>query len=203
MNEKKIVAITAGLSTPSSTRLLTDTISKAISQELTVNRTTSTVQTIELRDYAVEIANNMTSGFPSQKLASVIKAVEEADVLIAVTPVFTASMSGLFKSFFDIINNKVLTNKIVVIGATGGTSRHSQVLDFAMRPMFAYLHADVIPTGIFAAPEDWGDGAGMIENRSKLIAEEVARRLHHTPAKKYVEVMTSLPFEQLLANIQK
>ncbi len=64
-----------------------------------------------------------------------------ADGVIAVTPVFTASYSGLFKSFFDLIDPTALTGTPVLIGATGGTARHSLVLDHALRPLFAYLRA--------------------------------------------------------------
>ncbi|MCT1640812.1 flavoprotein, partial [Dietzia cinnamea] len=40
--------------------------------------------------------------------------------------------------------------------ATGGTARHSLAVDYALRPMFAYLKADVVPTTVFAAAEDFG-----------------------------------------------
>ena len=46
------------------------------------------------------------------------------------------------------------------MGATAGSARHSLVLDHAMRPLFAYLRAVVVPTGVFAASEDWADGDG-------------------------------------------
>ncbi|MCX4963528.1 FMN reductase [Streptomyces sp. NBC_00654] len=114
------------------------------------------VQVIELRDLAVDIANHLVTGFPPQALKQAIETVAEADGLIAVTPVFTASYSGLFKSFFDLIDNTALTGKPVVIAATGGTARHSLVLEHAMRPLFAYLRAVTLPTSVYAASEDWG-----------------------------------------------
>ncbi|MGO4760489.1 CE1759 family FMN reductase, partial [Streptomyces sp. 2MCAF27] len=78
--------------------------------------------------------------------------------LIVVTPVFTASYSGLFKSFFDLIDPDALTGKPVLIAATGGTARHSLVLEHALRPLFSYLRAAVVPTAVYAASEDWGSG---------------------------------------------
>lgn len=81
-----------------------------------------------------------------------------ADGLIVVTPVFAASYSGLFKSFFDVIDPDALSGKPVLIAATGGTARHSLVLEHAVRPLFAYLRAVVVPTAVFAASEDWGSG---------------------------------------------
>lgn len=114
------------------------------------------LDTIELRDHARDITNNMLAGFPSPALTSVVETVTGADGLIAVSPIFAASYSGLFKSFFDILDVESLTEMPVVIGATGGTPRHSLALDFAMRPLFVYLRANVIPTGVFAASADWG-----------------------------------------------
>ncbi|MFD4747028.1 FMN reductase [Streptomyces rubiginosohelvolus] len=155
-----VVAVSAGLSQPSSTRLLADRLAAATRERLTAEQDRAgrdvEVRVIELRDLAVDIANHLVSGFPSAGLREAIDAVTEADGLIAVTPVFTASYSGLFKSFFDLIDHTALTGKPVVIAATGGTARHSLVLEHALRPLFAYLRAVTVPTSVYAASEDWG-----------------------------------------------
>ncbi|MEI5034056.1 FMN reductase [Streptomyces sp. S1A(2023)] len=158
----RIVAVSAGLSQPSSTRLLADRLAAATRERLAAEQDRNVevrnveVQVIEVRDLAVDIAHHLLSGFPSATLREAIDAVTEADGLIAVTPVFTASYSGLFKSFFDLIDNTALTGKPVVIAATGGTARHSLVLEHALRPLFAYLRAVTVPTSVYAASEDWG-----------------------------------------------
>ncbi|MFJ2090640.1 FMN reductase [Streptomyces sp. NPDC087901] len=153
----RIVAVSAGLSSPSSTRLLADRLAAATRERLDAEQDRPVeVRVIELRDLAVDIAGNLVSGFPSAKLEEAIGAVTGADGLIAVTPVFTASYSGLFKSFFDLVENTALTGKPVVVAATGGTARHSLVLEHAMRPLFAYLRAVTLPTSVYAASEDWG-----------------------------------------------
>ncbi|MEV6078463.1 FMN reductase [Streptomyces sp. NPDC052069] len=153
----RIVAVSAGLSQPSSTRLLADRLAAAARERLGAEQDrTVEVQVVELRDLAVDIANHLVTGFPPRALKEAIEAVTEADGLIAVTPVFTASYSGLFKSFFDLIDNTALTGKPVVIAATGGTARHSLVLEHALRPLFAYLRAVTVPTSVYAASEDWG-----------------------------------------------
>ncbi len=159
----RVVAVSAGLSQPSSTRLLADRLTAATRERLIAERDRNDrddrdveVRVIELRDLAVDIANHLVSGFPSAGLREAIDAVTEADGLIAVTPVFTASYSGLFKSFFDLIDPTALTGKPVVIAATGGTARHSLVLEHALRPLFAYLRAVTVPTSVYAASEDWG-----------------------------------------------
>ncbi|KDQ68247.1 FMN reductase [Streptomyces halstedii] len=153
----RVVAVSAGLSSPSSTRLLADRLAEATRERLAADQDRAVeVQVVELRDLAVSIANHLVTGFPPADLRDAIDAVTGADGLIAVSPVFTASYSGLFKSFFDLIENTALTGKPVLIAATGGTPRHSLVLDHAMRPLFAYLRAVTLPTSVYAASEDWG-----------------------------------------------
>ncbi|MFH8519537.1 FMN reductase [Streptomyces gelaticus] len=154
----KLIAVSAGLSTPSSTRLLADRLVESARGELAAQGHTVPTEVIELRELARDIANHLVTGFPPSRLAAAIDAVTEADGLIVVTPVFTASYSGLFKSFFDLIDPDALTGKPVLVAATGGTARHSLVLEHALRPLFAYLRATVVPTAVYAASEDWGSG---------------------------------------------
>ncbi|GGQ82732.1 FMN reductase [Streptomyces asoensis] len=163
----KLVVVSAGLSVPSSTRLLADRLAAA-----TAGRTPARVEVVELRDLAVEIAHNFTNGFPGRKLAAALESVTEADGLIVVTPVFSASYSGLFKSFFDVLDPDALTGKPVLIAATGGSARHSLVLEHALRPLFSYLRAVVVPTAVYAASEDWG--AEGLPERIERAAGELA-----------------------------
>jgi FMN reductase len=163
----RLVVVSAGLSVPSSTRLLGDRLATAVA-----SRTEADVEVIELRDLAVEIAHNFTNGFAGKALAAAQDVVAGADGLIVVTPVFSASYSGLFKSFFDVLDKEALAGKPVLIAATGGTARHSLVLEHALRPLFAYLRAVVVPTGVYAASEDWGEEglAGRIERAARELA---------------------------------
>ncbi|MFI1766164.1 FMN reductase [Streptomyces sp. NPDC020800] len=154
----KLVAVSAGLSTPSSTRLLADRLVEAVHAELAPQGVDVETRVVELRELAVAVANHLVTGFPPPSLAAAIDAVTGAAGLIAVTPVFTASYSGLFKSFFDLIDPDALTGKPVLIAATGGTARHSLVLEHSLRPLFSYLRAAVVPTAVYAASEDWGSG---------------------------------------------
>ncbi|POX62044.1 oxidoreductase [Streptomyces sp. Ru62] len=189
----KVVVVSAGLSVPSSTRLLADRLAAA------VNRTTPVdVEVVELRDLAVEIAHNFTNGFAGKALAAAQDAVTRADGLIVVTPVFSASYSGLFKSFFDVLDKDALAGKPVLIGATGGTGRHSLVLEHALRPLFAYLRAVVVPTGVYAASEDWG-AEGLAE-RIDRAAAELAALMPLAPRRGEEAVV---PFAEQLAALQR
>ncbi|MEU6314408.1 CE1759 family FMN reductase [Streptomyces sp. NPDC047014] len=161
----RIVVVSAGLSSPSSTRLLADRLAAA-----TLGRLDAGLEVIELRELATEIAQHLVTGFPPARLAAALDAVAAADGLIAVTPVFAGSYSGLFKSFFDLIDKDSLTGKPVLLGATGGTARHSLVTEHAMRPLFSYLRALVLPTAVYAASEDWGD-EGLAQRIARAGAE--------------------------------
>lgn len=165
-----LVVISAGLSNPSSTRLLADTLTSATVDALDGDEVDIT--TIELRDLAHQITDHMLSGFPGVQLGEAIEALRRADGVIAVTPVFSASYSGLFKSFFDVLEEGLLDGKPVLMGATAGTVRHSLVLDHALRPLMSYLHAVMVPTGVFAATDDFGDEG--LDRRASQAAHELA-----------------------------
>jgi FMN reductase len=192
----KLVVVSAGLSVPSSTRLLADRLAAAVERQGPVE-----IQVVELRELAVEIAHNFTNGFPGRGLSAALDAVTEADGLIVVTPVFSASYSGLFKSFFDVLDKDALAGKPVLIAATGGTARHSLVLEHALRPLFAHLRAVVVPTGVYAASEDWG--AEGLPERIERAAEELARLMTGLSAARPESggAMDVVPFEDQLARL--
>ena len=196
-----IAVVTAGLSQPSSSRLLADQLAGATDRSLRLDGEDVRVEVVELRDLAHAVTDHLLTGFASAALADAIRLVRDADALVAVTPVFSASYSGLFKSFFDVLDEGSLDGKPVLLGATAGTARHSLVLEFAMRPLFAYLHADVVPTAVFAASEDFGatgPGGGLsarVERAGRELADRVRGRTR-TPVVDPFENPT--PFEQLL-----
>ncbi|MER7763398.1 CE1759 family FMN reductase [Streptomyces sp. NPDC097619] len=181
----KLVVVSAGLSSPSSTRLLADRLAAGT----LAHHPHATVETIELRDLATEIAQHFTTGFPPARLAAALDAVAAADGLITVTPVFAGSYSGLFKSFFDLIDKDALTGKPVLLGATGGTARHSLVTEHAMRPLFSYLRALTLPTAVYAASEDWGEDG--LAHRITRAATELAKTL--TPSAPAPEAPAPIP----------
>ena len=129
------------------------------------------MEVVELREHARDLADNLVTGFPNAALRGAIETVTGADGLIAVTPIFSASYSGLFKTFFDVLARDALVSKPTSLAATAGTARHSLALEFAMRPLFAYLRATVAPTAVFAASEDWAGGDGV----SRALGERIRR----------------------------
>ncbi|GAA3035203.1 FMN reductase [Microbacterium dextranolyticum] len=180
---RRIAVVSAGLSNPSSTRMLADRLAAATIAELAAKGIDATVDTIELRDVAHDITNNLLTGFAPPALESAINTVVSADALIAVTPIFSTSYSGLFKSFIDVLDPDALTGMPVLIGANAGTARHSLAIDYAIRPLFAYLHAEAVSTGVFAASSDWGSSADQVaplssrvDRGARELADAVARR---------------------------
>lgn len=202
MTEQRIVAVAAGLGTPSSTRLLADRLSGAVGTALREAGDSAAVETVELREHARALGEAMAAGFPSGELKRAVDAVAGADGLIAVTPVFNASYSGLFKSFFDLVDADDLEGTPVLIGATGGSPRHSLVLEHAMRPMFAYLRAAVAPTAVYAASEDWGGGGGVhaaLTERVTRAGGELAALVAGRPQRRRPDPYEEpVPFERLL-----
>lgn len=167
---KKLVVVSAGLSTPSSTRQLADRLTADSAAMLRERGVEVEARTFELRDLAHDITNHLLLGFAPPKLEEALEAVASADGLIAVTPIFTTSYAGLFKSFIDVIDPQALTDLPVLIGATGGTPRHSLAIDYAIRPLFTYLHANPVTTGVYAATGDWGGGGDGVRSLPDRIA---------------------------------
>jgi FMN reductase len=205
MTTRTLAVVSAGLSVPSSTRLLADRLTAATVAQLRARGVDVTVQVVELREHARDLADNLVTGFPNTRLRDALDAVAAADGLIAVTPIFSASYSGLFKTFFDVLDRDALTGKPVVVAATAGTARHSLALEHALRPLFAFLRAIVAPTAVFAASEDWGGDRtggdadrGLVERIDRAageLADLVAQRPQTAAADPFAD---ALPFEALL-----
>ena len=169
-----VVVITAGLGQPSATRLLGERLGAETARLLQESGTAPTVEVVELREYAHDLTNQLLTGVPTPRLAGLIERTIAADGLIAVTPIFSASYSGLFKMFFDVLQPESLAGLPTVIAATGGTARHSLALDYALRPLFSYLRTVVVPTGVYAATEDFGGGPALADRITRAAGELAA-----------------------------
>lgn len=212
---RHLAVVAAGLSDPSSTTMLAKQLSEATADALADEGYRPVVHHFELREVATDIAESLVTFSRSEKLSEMLAEVEQADAILTVSPVFKASYSGLFKSFWDLVDSDALRGVPVQLGATGGSSRHSLVIDNAMRPLFSYLRMRVMPVGVYAATEDWGaansssgtqdpesDAAYLsrrIDQAGRDLAEVTARfdpRPRRAPSQpKELEVT---PFDQLL-----
>ncbi|SOD98502.1 FMN reductase [Blastococcus haudaquaticus] len=204
MTTRTLAVVSGGLSNPSSTRLLGDRLTAAAVEALKARGEDTTVEVVELRGHARDLADNLVTGFPNEALRTAVDTVTGSDALIAVTPIFSASYSGLFKTFFDVLDKEALVGKPVLLGATAGTARHSLALEHAVRPLFSYLRAVTVPTAVFAATEDWaGPGGadsalvGRIDRAAGELADLVSGRpATSRPVDPFADPTTS--FEDLL-----
>ena len=201
MNTRSLVVVTAGLRQPSSTRLLAEQIAAAVTRKGSEVGLDFDTQFVEVRDVAHDLVNNLLTGFPSPELEARLDLVSKADALVAVSPIFTGSFSGLFKMFFDVVGPEQMVDKPVLVAATGGTARHSLAMEHAMRPMFAYLRALTVPTSVYAAPEDWGgaSASGTLSSRIDRAAKELSVEVSRREATKSIDPYDDTKsFEQLM-----
>lgn len=211
---RTVAVVSAGLRQPSTTRLLADQLAAATVRALAELGAETTVQHVEVREHGHDLTNMMTTGFAAPGLRAAIDTVAGADGIIAVTPIFSGSYTGMFKMFFDVIEDGALAGVPVLLGATAGTARHSLAIDHALRPLFAYLRTLVVPTGVFGATEDFGsatrpragstDGvadavpavAVRVDRAARELAPLVLARAPRAPRDPFGDVT---PFERLLA----
>ncbi|GAB3699745.1 CE1759 family FMN reductase [Mariniluteicoccus flavus] len=179
-----LVVITAGLSQPSSTRLLGERLAEATVAALGSRADRSGDQSevvfVDLRDLARDLTNRLLTHVSPVALEEVLEQVARADAVIAVSPIFNAAYSGLFKLFFDVLEEGALRGRPVLLGATGGTPRHSLAIDQSMLPLFFYLKASVVPTSVFAATDDWGTADSGLSRRITAAGRDLAAALGPT-----------------------
>jgi len=165
-----LVVISAGTSDPSSTRLLADRTAQRVTALAGQRGATVVTRVIDLRELATDVTTALTSQLVTPKPQRAVDALGTADGVIAAAPVYKAGPSGLFTSFFHVLDDDLLIGKPVVLAATAGTARHALVVDDQMRALFAYLRTLPVPTSLFAAPEDWGD-AGLAKRIDRAAFE--------------------------------
>ncbi|MFI2364062.1 CE1759 family FMN reductase [Promicromonospora sp. NPDC019610] len=178
MNDKPLhlVVISAGVSDPSTTRMLAERTTAAAMEHLRAGGAQVTASFVDLAAMGADIGRSIVSADPTAPVQRAIELVGSADGLIAATPVYKAGISGLFKSFADLLDNDLIVAKPAILSATAGTARHAMVVDEQLRPLFAFMRALPVPTSLFAAPEDWADPAlGKRIDRAAVEFTELVR----------------------------
>lgn len=207
-DRRTLAVVSAGLRTPSTSSMLAERLAAATVVALEERGLQVDVEVVELRRHAHDLTNMLLTGFPSAELGAAIETVTAADGLVAVTPIYSGSYTGLFKNFFDVLEDGALAGMPVLLGATAGTPRHSLATEHALRPLFTYLHAVVVPTAVFGATDDFGAVRGprvtddvppiavRIDRGARELAPLVAARPERRVADPFGE---PTPFERLLA----
>lgn len=171
IQQYSLTVVNAGISEPSSTFRLADEIAQKTTAYMGKQGKKVVVTTVTLKDYADDIAEASISFKPSERLAKAIETVTSSDGLIAASPIYKASYSGLFKAFWDLVEQDAIANMPVVLAATGGSDRHALVPDVVMRGLFAFFRAVPAATSLMATKEDFD--TPELESREDRAASEL------------------------------
>ena len=91
-------------------------------------------------------------------MTAALDAVLAARIVVAGTPIYRATYSGLLKAFFDLLPQDSLRGKIGVAIATGHAAEHALAIDHGLRPLFASLGAIVVATGVYGTSAAFANG---------------------------------------------
>ncbi|WP_353065098.1 NAD(P)H-dependent oxidoreductase [Arcanobacterium hippocoleae] len=177
----KIAAIWMGVSSESTTTKLTAQILKSISKHAQTLGVEIEFIEINLRDFAKQITLSILTPVPNAELTAAFESITTADAVITIAPIYKGAPIGIQTLFWQLIDDAALAGKPVLIGATGGTARHSLAIEYTMRPMLSYLKGIVLPSTIFAATDDWGSttGASALQRRIESVASELLQAVVH------------------------
>lgn len=178
----RVVALSGGLQRPSRTLVLVEAIIQGLARALPIES-----RVIELGPLIPQFAPVLWRAKLPAEAEEALVAVESADLLIAASPIFRGSYSGLFKHFFDLVGQDALVDKLVLLAATGGSERHALMIDHQLRPLFSFFQARTLPLGVYATDKDFADGRVHDEallQRARLAVQRALPllALSHRPA---------------------
>jgi FMN reductase len=148
----RVVAVSGGLQRPSKSAVLAEHLLDLIAHEVPCQK-----RLIGIGELAPQLAGAVWRSQLPDRVQQALAAVEQADVLVVATPVFRGSYTGLFKHFFDFIDQDALVDKPVLLAATGGSERHALVIDHQLRPLFSFFQTRTLPLGVYATDKDFVD----------------------------------------------
>ena len=94
--------------------------------------------------------------------------------MIVISPVYKASYTGVLKTFFDLIPEKGLSEKVILPIANGGSIAHLLSLEYAFKPLFSILNSQEILTGVYLIDSQFT----YKENDLTFKDAEIQQRLH-------------------------
>ena len=149
----RIVAVSGGLQRPSRAAALAEHLLDLIGEGMPCDQ-----HLIELGELAPQLAGALRRSQLPETVERQLAAVEQADVLVVATPVYRGSYTGLFKHFFDFIDQDALIDTPILLAATGGSERHALMIDHQLRPLFSFFQARTLPLGVYATDRDFAEG---------------------------------------------
>jgi FMN reductase len=173
MTKKLVVGISGNLTRPSKTRAFIGHIAGEVAE-----RVGGTPVVFDIEDFGPSLPAARRIGDLDQTARGIIAQVSGADVLVAGSPTFKGSYTGLFKHLFDLLDPASLRGKPVILAATGGGERHSLIVEHQLRPLFGFFEALTMPTAIYDSDKDFADGvlvSEAIHVRARQAVTEVSR----------------------------
>jgi FMN reductase len=168
----RVVAVSGTLSSPSKTDALVDAVLDELALVLPIER-----HVIRVSELGPLFAGALTRDQLDERVERELRAVEGADLLIAASPVYRASFTGLFKHFFDFVEQYALVDVPVLLAATGGSERHALILEHSLRPLFGFFQALTLPLGVYAHASDFTDRRVTAPLLQERIRAAIARGL--------------------------
>lgn len=190
-----IVAVSGGLNHPSKTEALVQAILDELGEATPIN-----VHFIKFSEIGSLLGGAIYRNQLPQRVQDDLAAVEAADALIVGTPVYRASFTGLFKHFFDFVEQTALVDVPVLLAASGGSDRHALVLEHQLRPLFSFFQAQTLPIGVYATDRDFTPEytihSELLRDRITLAVARALPILEWAPAKgQRAEVIKEKPFK--------
>ncbi len=147
-----VVAVVGSLHAPSKTAALVDAILDELGARLPI-----TAEVIRLSDLGPSFAGTLVRSRLPEPVQAALARIEQADLLVVASPVYRASFTGLLKHLFDFVDQYALVDTPVLLAASGGSERHSLILEHQLRPLFGFFQALTLPLGIYAHDSDFTD----------------------------------------------
>lgn len=148
----RLVAVSGGRQRPSKSAALAEHLLDLIADEFPCEQ-----HLVELGQLAPQLAGAVWRSQLPDTVERELSIVEQADILVVTTPVYRGSYTGLFKHFFDFIDQDALVDTPVLLAATGGSERHALMIDHQLRPLFSFFQARTLPLGVYATDKDFVD----------------------------------------------
>ena len=79
----------------------------------------------------------------------------DADALIIGTPIFQASLPATLKNIFDLLPVQAFRDKVVSMIVTAGSPKHYLVAEQQLKPILAYMKAQMVQTYVFIEEKDF------------------------------------------------
>jgi len=139
--------------------------------------------TTTLIDLAILPADALLARRRATEVDSALGSVSQATIIVASTPVYRATYSGLLKVFFDLLPVDALVGKTAIAIATGGSSAHQLVIDHGLRPLFASVGAVTTATGVYGTDSAFENGVpheSLIARLDTAVVEAItlSERIH-------------------------